>query len=849
MPPNGKTLSLLSRFPAFYATGEASHLHQLMAVLGTALEGAETDLIRVLRSHFVDTANNSNSQGFLNRQRGDLDQIFALYLERLGGTSQLIQVNAQFQPGDVLDLEALVVAIVRPTTALGQYLHQRFQAQRPEDFQLLQRFDVNQAHLQADQWPQPAHLLTQLLIGQDALTQYLRNQLSAATQAALQRYDGADAVPPDLLVSLTRDLNHQLRQRPLALAFQRRNQQLRLGQALQEALTEVTTRLAQGRNTTPFPPDSRPQALARALRKRLSPGLQKQLFQQQLSITQAQATVNQPHLMAQLRPEVQTLLPKPEIYTYLLAVSQGQPVPAAPTEPVNLQLSLVTVSCLLQTASQVMTHLLAAPGGSLPPVEARLTYLERQTIATDPDRQRYHRQLLEASYPYDVPASHIPNDAQARAALRQLLNQVVLPDPQLYRDQADVWQTLGLDAETQPLIQQQQATGLNRDQLQRLNRLLLEAAFPTELLKSYVPYRERLRELIQVLLRGASTQQGIRDIVAANLGIFTDSEAAQAARKTIKIEEYAPELVMGAPLAVQPFIADTPAGDLPHQFTLTNPNVEPTAVTLHLALDDNRPNPHTDLAPLNHLSLVNTVTGPYFTHDNALQAGNRLSLLANGRLERNGKDRGTPPLPVLILPVGESTWYITAQVGELPGRLDEAQFDFSRFNQPEGNRQTMTAEQASNYRITVAYDLVKLTPGVFQVQIPWDIPGFTDRFDDASDHPRSQIPAIINRVRAAGVDFAIAYSKTFRERHHFDTWLTIEPAVRTSHPLYDQVVTQLPHAPPHLVEHHPIQDPSFDIRSEQRPYGSEGVQHTLGDRLLVSGLFDYTTFDSGNTFA
>lgn len=850
MPPSGKTLSLLSRFPAFYDTGEASHLHQLMAVLGAALEGVEADLVRVLRSHFVDTANNSGSQGFVHTRRGNLDQIFALYLEKLGGTSQLIQVNAQFQPGDVLELEVLVDRFVAPdpTDTLGQYLRQRFQTQSPEDFQQLARFHVRHAHLKVDQWSQPAHLVTQLVIGQDALTQYLRSQLSEVTQAALDRYDGSDAVPPDLLAGVTNDINRQLNQRQLAVAFRQRNQQLHLEQALQAALMVVTNSLAIS-PTRPLPPDSVPQSLARAIRKRLSLPLQTQIFQRQQRITQGQTTLNQPQLIAQLLPELQALLPQPEIYTHLLAVSQGQPVPPAPTEPVSLQLLPAVVSSLLQAASQVMTRLLAGPNSSLPTVDARLTYLESQTAATEPERQRHHRLLLEASYPYDVPASHIPPPEQAQSTLRKLLNEVVLPDPEFYSQQASFWQTLTLDSETQPLIDKQTSTGLDSSLLQRLNRLLLEAAFPTELLKSYVPYRERLRELIQVLQRGASTQQGIRDIVAANLGIFTDSEAAQKAREKIEIEEYLPELLNGSPVVVQPFTEGAAVGDLPRQFTLTNPNVEPTAVTLRLALDDNRQPPQSELAPLSQLTLVNAVTGAYFTYDSALQAGNRLSLLANGRLERNGEDRGVEALPVLVLPVGESVWYFTAQVGELPGRLNEAQFDFSRFDQAEGGRQAMTAEQAGNYRIGVAYDLVKLTPGTFLVKVPWDIPGFTDRFDDLNDHPRSQIPGIINRVRAAGVDFAIAYSKTFRELHRHQDWLTVEPAYRLPHPLYDSVATQMPESPPHFVEHHQIEDRNFDLRSEQKPYGAEGVEHRMGDRLLMSGLFDYTTFDSGNTFA
>ena len=59
--------------------------------------------------------------------------------------------------------------------------------------------------------------------------------------------------------------------------------------------------------------------------------------------------------------------------------------------------------------------------------------------------------------------------------------------------------------------------------------------------KSYAPYRERLFGLIQVLRRGASTRQGILDIVAANLGIVGDDPGTRAARARIDIEEFAPQ--------------------------------------------------------------------------------------------------------------------------------------------------------------------------------------------------------------------------------------------------------------------------------------------------------------------
>lgn len=41
---------------------------------------------------------------------------------------------------------------------------------------------------------------------------------------------------------------------------------------------------------------------------------------------------------------------------------------------------------------------------------------------------------------------------------------------------------------------------------------------------------------------------------------------------------------------------------------------------------------------------------------------------------------------------------------------------------------------------------------------------------------------------------------------------------------------------------------NFDIASVQMPYPG-GIDHALDDRFIVSGVFDYTAFDSLNLFA
>lgn len=100
----GKTESIIRRFPDFYQTKDAqSVLYQFVNVFGQLLDEAEVDLLKVMRAHWVDTADNEGSQGFDTAQKGDLDKIFSLYLENLGGTSQLKQVDRRSGSDGLID--------------------------------------------------------------------------------------------------------------------------------------------------------------------------------------------------------------------------------------------------------------------------------------------------------------------------------------------------------------------------------------------------------------------------------------------------------------------------------------------------------------------------------------------------------------------------------------------------------------------------------------------------------------------------------------------------------------------------------------------------------------------------
>jgi len=366
------------------------------------------------------------------------------------------------------------------------------------------------------------------------------------------------------------------------------------------------------------------------------------------------------------------------------------------------------------------------------------------------------------------------------------------------------------------------------------------------------PYRQRLKALIRVLRQGAATQQGIRDIVAANLGIFDDTPASMVAKEQIKIEEFLPQQYTQT-FTVQPYTGlssgfssgpstdnapESSASQNEHFFTLNNPNVIPTRAGFQLTVIDRRPpaeptepTESTEIArlplqPLINVQIVNADTQERFTFDGMLPINDVLRVSPDGILSRNGTTIPTKSLPPW-LPQHTSRWYIRAQLGQLAGRLDQSLFDLAKFDKVSASPAFLTPEQAINYGIVVQAELIQQRPASFRVKVPWDIPGYTNKFGELGDHPRRQIPNIIEKVKAAGVVAVIAYEKRWTERHEHTARLGV---VRSP-----------------FLEHHDIQESNFDIGSQLMP-AADGDHHQLADQLHLSGVFDYTTFDSGNRF-
>ncbi len=362
-------------------------------------------------------------------------------------------------------------------------------------------------------------------------------------------------------------------------------------------------------------------------------------------------------------------------------------------------------------------------------------------------------------------------------------------------------------------------------------------------------YRRRIKGLIAVLKSGASTKEGIIAIIAANLGIVGDDQAAVVARNMITITEFLPA-----------FQSEKYQAAIFEQFTIANPNpIESHAeIRIHIRSDF--------AVPLNNPRVVNLTTGKSVQYLGDVKLNDVLSFFPNGTAFLNGEVIsivGSTP----ALPVGRSDWRLEASLGVSMARFDHTLFDLCAFEQEQLSQVAVYDMEEHSYdhavfaypgpqeqikqaavfdrtgsgfdegtfafpspyaEISIAY--YKLRPASFQVNIPWDIPPYTDNLDKYGDRPREQIPYIIEKVKAAGVLAEIAYEKKLWEPHDLADSLTCS-AQR-------QVLTEA-----HLAE-----EANFDIGSFHTPYPG-GLVHEMSDTLITSGMFDHTCFDSLNTFS
>jgi hypothetical protein len=719
----GKARGILLRLPHFFAPDTAGPLLlDVVDAAGRALERGETDLYGVLRAHHVQTADNEGAAGYTAplAQRGDLDRILALYLEALGGTSQLVRVSPAFTARS-LDVRRLAALLLEPDYPLRPYLQAALPA---ETWELLRRWDASNARVAEGEITEG--LVMDLLLRRSPLAAYLAGRLDPRARALLDGYAGGD-VSPELRAGL-------------AAAFNAR------------------------------------------------------------------------------------VLPDPQLY----------PRNAASWDALKLPEDVARLKNGIHGA------FLRARAAAAGPDEARRTAeaLEWAEVVPTPagdDLVRLNRQLLEAAsadarYPWTFAPRRIPaptapaSAAETRPGLRDVLvddfNRL-LADPALARPENMAPET----AEALPALRRRYA-----GRPEWLNHLLLEQAFPRAVEPGHAPYRDRLLQLIQVLRRGASTRRGIVDVVAANLGLVGDDPEARRARELIEVREYDPRQVTFFSGAV-PFWGEV---------TIVSTNQLPTEAEFRLTM---RAAPYAELTNV-RLTNVPDVRRAEGAGDASVQwpgrmrAGDRLSLkgstvLLNGVAPAEALARPVPPLPP-----GPSRWRFDADV-VLAGTPAPGAWPVGRFDEDSGASAIFDRAVLAPQEPAVELEVLsqEYHPGTFTVIIPWNIPGFTDRYD-ATDHPRTQILGLVQRVKAAGVEGRVSYREAFTEDHAVDVAL----GMRVGSP--DDAESGR-FQPGTLLLHDQELVDAFSASSRQSGHEDQDTE----DALVLSGVLDATRFDSLNTFA
>jgi hypothetical protein len=472
--------------------------------------------------------------------------------------------------------------------------------------------------------------------------------------------------------------------------------------------------------------------------------------------------------------------------------------------------------------------------------------------------------------------------------------------------------------------------------------------------------------MISVIEHGASTVEGIRTIVAANLGITGDDPRALQARAGIRVVEFWPQPIDLVPIMpdIDPAIPIDGGLLLGEVFELCNPNLvdshdggdQEMHIHIHPSLS----------APISNLRLVQRANGIFWHYKGTLQPSDLLTLFRRRDDEAVLTDfvdtlqRAADPVsralttqfrPVTLRllhaydPVGPPgtarTALVEALIADLnaiitgaplyqadhvasvslspdiqemlremlrqlrllqraqivwlngrqvdpsqwegtiptvpPGRsrwrfdqaatdrdLDPQRSRFSSVERPLARFAAAATPAAGGLfavgEIAIAalrVRIPRLTPGTFTVRIPWDIPGYTDRYAEFDDHPRHRMRYVVDKVKAAGVRAAMVYEKTFEAETHE----VVEHALRARATWTHAIAHDLDeHLRPltatwKMAEAHEQSDPGFarlawhstEALLADDSLGwqvdTDRIEHEMTDTLAISGVFSHTRFD------
>ncbi len=868
---NGKTTRLLNRLPHFYSPEELkSTFLGLYQVLGDSLEICERDIFRVLKAHHVQTAENVGSKGYIAppEDHGDLDKLYSLYLEALGGTSQLIGMNPLFSNRS-FDVERLLTTIYEennsPYTTVKSIWIDETTESDPDEIEnyLVSSLKFKESEISSD-------FVFALLVRDSSFSEYLANQLSESTLKLLYTYDGKGSISSEIKKVLAEELNRKILKDPFL--FQKNYKFFK-----DEELDENTISLRNSLNKKflqlqfekdfeedPEIFDNSRLNLEKAIKdlelseppsRPMMNDLQRfnRMLLDYVSSTKFKEYEIDHHFISSLQQEdnnfikyIVKQLSKP---TYSLLFAYDGKEDVLPTlkkalvkelnqnilnDPLlfqknytffkNKELDKKTISLRnllnkeflkLQYEKQFEENP-ESFGNSKENLEKAIKELDSSEPSARPminDLQLFSRILVDyvlnptngtqqqPEYLWAFEERQIPSRSRVRNLLQGRLNYLLQSDG----EETEIFfsHLLSINEDANDLVK------LYKDDEKMLRRFLLESIFPYEVKHIYRIYQERLHALIQVLRKGASTKQGIIDIVAANFGLISDEPEAIKAKELIQIKEYDPK--------EEHFFNKNVA--LYKPFSVTNSNETEAFPKVKITLLKAQ---FKGISNLTFFEIsAGLKTGNSFSIDIEMRINDTLQLLPDGTVVFNGvySSRKIDGSAFSLSPGNTHTWQIEAKILS----SDEKTFgSFGRFDVTNFDDAVLISEEEC-LKVEVLTD--KLTFGAFTIVIPWHIKGITDRFAEGKDHPRHKIKSLVENVKAAGIKLSVSYLYDCEETHELNDRFDISLRGKQ------------------LQEAHEIND-SFSNNSQL----ILNEKHELTDLIKTSGIFDYTKFDSANGF-
>ncbi|MEM3342605.1 MAG: hypothetical protein QW728_07925, partial [Thermoplasmata archaeon] len=240
-------------------------------------------------------------------------------------------------------------------------------------------------------------------------------------------------------------------------------------------------------------------------------------------------------------------------------------------------------------------------------------------------------------------------------------------------------------------------------------------------------YRRRLKITILELLEGTGTNESVRRVVKATVGI--DPE----------IVENPPRLISGRERLLK--------NRETWREVNNSINKETPTIIIRASGGD-------VISP----TVLNMSTGEYMTFKGTIFDGDQLVVYPDGKAKLAGMDvsefiktlRGRMP----TLPRKESIWRYSDITG---------QFDMSRFDEC-----VLAASDSPVAIVQLKY--YSHLPATFMVKLPWD---FKQKVIDVEKDPRQHVQPLLEKIKAAGVQVIVNFGNEFQEKVYIKDELSV----------------------------------------------------------------------------